>query len=104
MTAESCLEPYANTSDPWRFDADTPEVQARIDEVLAQFVPRPEGYLGQFSRFAQALACGTELPVTIHDAHVSLELITALYKSSARGQAVSLPILPDDEWYAGWHR
>jgi predicted dehydrogenase len=104
LTAESSLEPYANTSDPWRFDADTPEVQARIDEVLAGFVALPEGYVGQFSRFAQALANGTELPVTLNDARVSLELITALYKSSATGQAVSLPIWPDDEWYTGWRQ
>jgi len=75
-----------------------------MEEILAGFVPLPERYVGQFSRFAQALACGTELPVTIGDAHVSLELITALYKSSATGQPVSLPISPEDEWYAGWHR
>ena len=104
VTAESCLEPYANTSDPWRFDADTPQAQAQMEEILAGFVPLPERYVGQFSRFAQALACGTELPVTLDDAHVSLELITALYKSSATGQPVSLPIRRDDEWYAGWHR
>lgn len=104
VTAESCLEPYANTSDPWRFDADTPAAQAQMEELLAGFVPLPERYVGQFSRFAQALACGTELPVTIHDAHMSLELITALYKSSAIGQPVSLPISPDDEWYGGWQR
>jgi predicted dehydrogenase len=48
------------------------------------------------------MADNAELPVTLADAHMSLELITALYKSSTTGQPVSLPILPDDPWYAGW--
>jgi predicted dehydrogenase len=104
LTAESSLEPYANTSDPWRFDPDTPEVQAQIDAALAAFVPLPERFEGQFYRFAQAMAQDAELPVTLHDAHVSLELVTALYKSSATGAPVTLPIRPDDEWYGGWRR
>jgi len=104
LTAESSLAPYSNTSDPWRFDADSPEAQAQIDAVLADFKPLPEQLAGQSLRFAQALAEGTDLPVTLHDAHVSLELITALYKSSATGQPVSLPIEPQDEWYAGWRQ
>lgn len=102
LTAESSLAPYSNTSEPWRFDADTPEAQAQIDAVLADFAPLPEQFAGQFLRFAQALAAGAQLPVTLHDAHVSLELITALYKSSATEQPVTLPISVDDEWYDGW--
>lgn len=102
LTAESSLAPYSNTSEPWRFDADTPEVQAQIDAALADFTPLPEQFAGQFLRFAQAQAAGAALPVTLSDAHISLELITALYKSSAKGQAVSLPIDPADEWYGGW--
>lgn len=102
LTAESSLAPYSNTSEPWRFDADTPEVQAQIDATLADFTPLPEQFAGQFLRFAQAQAAGAALPVTLSDAHISLELITALYKSSAKGQAVSLPIDPADEWYGGW--
>jgi predicted dehydrogenase len=102
LTAESSLAPYANTSDPWQFDADSPEVQERIDAALQGFVPLPERFEGQLYRFAEAMASGGELPVTLRDAHVSLELATALYKSQATGQAVSLPIRPDDEWYNGW--
>jgi predicted dehydrogenase len=102
LTAESSLAPYSNTSDPWRFDADTPAVQAQIDAVLADFSPLPEQFAGQFLRFAQAYAQGAPPPVTLADAHQSLELITALYKSSATGQAVDLPIDPADPWYAGW--
>ena len=102
LTAESSLAAYSNTSDPWRFDADSPEAQAQIDAVLADWTPLPEQFAGQFLRFAEAMAQGAELPVTLDDAHVSLELVTALYKSSIIGQPVSVPIQPQDEWYAGW--
>jgi predicted dehydrogenase len=104
LVAESNVEPYGNTRNPWRFDADTPEAQAQIEDVLRSFTPEPEWFEGQFSRYALALAEGGPLPVTLHDARVSLELITALYKSSATGQPVTLPILPDDDWYRGWRR
>jgi predicted dehydrogenase len=110
LVAESKLEPYGNTRDPWRFDADTPEAQAQIDAALAAFTPLPEWFEGQFYRYAEAMVQATgaagevALPVTLQDARTSLELITALYKSSATGQPVSLPILPDDEWYGGWRR
>lgn len=102
LTAESSLAPYSNTSDPWRFDADSAEAQAQIDAVLADWMPLPEQFAGQFYRLAQAFANGTEPPVTLDDAHVSLELVTALYKSGVTGQPVSLPIEPQDEWYSGW--
>lgn len=102
LTAESSLAPYSNTSEPWRFDADTPEAQAAVDAALADFTPLPEQFAGQFLRFAQTQAEGREPPVTLADAHVSLELITALYKSSVTGEAVRLPIDPADEWYEGW--
>lgn len=102
LTAESSLAPYSNTSDPWRFDADSPELQVQIDAALADFTPLPEQFAGQFLRFAEALAAGAALPVTLADARVSLELVTALYKSSATGMPVELPIQPADPWYAGW--
>jgi len=102
LTAESSLAPYSNTSDPWRFDADTPDVQTQIDAVLADWTPLPEQFAGQFLRFAQAMAQGAPPPVTLADAHQSLELITALYKSSATREAVDLPIALADPWYGGW--
>jgi predicted dehydrogenase len=102
LTAESSLAPYANTSDPWRFDADSPATQAAIDAALADFTPLPEQFAGQFLRFAQTLAQGAEPPVTLADARTSLELITALYQSSATGQPVDLPIPSTSEWYGGW--
>ena len=102
LTAESNTEPYTNTADPWTFVGDTPEIQEAIDSALKQFQPLPEGFAGQFHRFFYALKYGTELPVTLNDSRVSLELITALYESARTGQAVSLPVSDDHPYYSGW--
>jgi len=102
LTAESNLQPYTNTSEPWTFTPDSPEIAGRIEEALARFSPAPEGFVGQFCRYYQAMQHGGELPVTLADARASLELITALYHSIATGQPVELPIGPDHPKYAGW--
>ncbi|TME30087.1 MAG: gfo/Idh/MocA family oxidoreductase, partial [Chloroflexi bacterium] len=49
-----------------------------------------------------ALRCGGELPVTLSDARVSLELITAMYYSAETGGSVTLPIGADHPRYASW--
>jgi predicted dehydrogenase len=103
LTAESNRLPYASgLGDPWTFTGDTPEIKAQIEESLARFTPLPEGYAGQFLRLHQALADGTPPPVTLQDARASLELVTALYDSARRGQAVELPITADHPLYASW--
>jgi predicted dehydrogenase len=102
LTAESNTEPYANTTDPWMFVGDTPEIQESIDSALKQFQPLPEKFAGQFYRFYHAMQNNTELPVTLNEARAALELITALYESARTRQAVSLPISDDHPDYAGW--
>jgi predicted dehydrogenase len=103
VTAESNIQPYAsNTSDPWLFSGDTPELTAQIEAALAECVPQPEGFAGQFSRFYQAIRQGTELPVTLTDARRSMELITAIYHSARTGQPVTLPLGADHPLYQGW--
>jgi len=94
LTAESNTLPYSPTSDPWTFVGDSPELERQIEETLARFVPLPEGFIGQFTRFHQAVQQGTELPVTLADARAAVELITAIYTSAQTGQAVALPITP----------
>jgi len=42
------------------------------------------------------------LPVTLADARISLELITALYHSAATCAEVTLPIERDHPSYGGW--
>ena len=102
LSAESNTQPYNNGADPWTFTGDTPEQSKRIEDVLARFTPLPEGYVGQFYRFYQALRNNTPLPVTLADARASLELITAMYSSAQTGQAASLPVNNDHAKYAGW--
>jgi len=102
FVAESNTDPYKNSYDPWKFAGDTPELQQRIDEALKRFVPQPQGYEGQFSRYYTALKAGGELPVTIADARRALELITALYHSAATGKAVTLPITRRHPKYGSW--
>jgi predicted dehydrogenase len=102
LTAESNLEPYRNTADPWTFTGDSPEIEEQIKEKLSNFVPPPEGFAGQFCGFYQALQDGTEFPVTLADARVSLELITAIYHSAETGRAVELPIGKDHPKYTDY--
>jgi predicted dehydrogenase len=102
FVAESHTQPYSTGSDPWKFVGDSPEIQKKINEALAGFVPQPEGYEGQFSRLHQALAAGGALPVTISDARNALELVSAMYHSAATGKPVRLPLSKRHPCYAGW--
>ncbi|MCY3021750.1 MAG: Gfo/Idh/MocA family oxidoreductase [Planctomycetota bacterium] len=102
LVAESNTKPYGNSTDPWRFIGDTPDLQKQIDEALARFVPQPEGYEGQFTRFHAALVSGTRPPVTVADSRSALELITAMYHSAATGKPVKLPITKRHPRYECW--
>jgi predicted dehydrogenase len=102
FTAESNLQPYNNSKEPWTFTGDSPELSEQITEALTRFVPLPERFTGQFYRFHQALQNGTELPVTLADARAALELITAMYHSNRTGQVVALPIDQDHPAYVSW--
>lgn len=102
LVAESNTEPYDNTADPWRFDADTPELQEQIDALLATFEPLPRRWTAQFKLFHRALSEGSEPPVTVHDARISAELLTALYHSTRTGKMIDMPIQSDHPLYNGW--
>jgi predicted dehydrogenase len=102
LTAESHTAPYSNTSDPWIFTGDSPELTERINKALDRFVPLPEGFAGQFYRFSEALQHNTEPPVTLTDSRSSLELITAIYYSAQTGQVVNLPIGSEHPKYMSW--
>ena len=102
LTAESNLAPYNNTADPWTFTGDDRDVNQKIEETLARFEPMPERFAGQFLRFYHALRTRTGLPVTLADARISLELITAIYSSAQTGQIVTLPLTEDHPAYADW--
>jgi predicted dehydrogenase len=106
LSAESQTAPYRNSSDPWTFTGDSPDIDRQIREALAAFVPLPEHYAGQFVRLHRALATGSELPVTLADARTSIEWITAIYHAARTERPVRRPVrLPLDRahpLYGGW--
>jgi predicted dehydrogenase len=102
LVAESNTRPYTNSGEPWTFVGDRPELTERIETTLAQFRPLPEHYAGQFYRFYDAVRQGGELPVTLADARLSIELITAMYYSAETAHGVTLPIGADHPRYASW--
>ena len=102
LSAESNTSAYESSADPWDIHPDDEAAAAAIERVLAGWVPRPEGWWGQFERFADALDTGTDPPVTLADARASIELLTALYDSARRGVDVALPLAADHPLYQGW--
>jgi predicted dehydrogenase len=101
VTFESGLEPYRPGDDPWMIQAANPAVQERIDEVLKGWKHVPTRFEGLMADYAPGLETG-KLPVTVADARRSLELVTAIYTSSAEGRAVDLPLPPDATRYNSW--
>lgn len=102
LTAESNTEPYSQTSDPWTFTGDTPEVDRQIADALAGFTPKPERFLGQFLDYYDVLTGAAAPTITLADARASIELITALYHSAQIGRPVHLPIARNHPKYNGW--
>jgi predicted dehydrogenase len=102
FSAESGTSAYESSADPWDITPDDAAAGAAIDALLADWSPRPEGWWGQFERYADARDAGTGPPVTLADARASLELITALYASARGAGDVELPITPDHPLYGGW--
>lgn len=107
LSAESTLDAYNPAAGDWRFEARAPADeraarQADIDEVLDACPVHPDRFARQFGLFEDALANGTEPPVTIADARSSLELVTAMYASHESGTRVTLPLAPGTAGYADW--
>ncbi len=104
LSAESNTAPYTNTADPWTITAAHADTDGRIAEALAGFEPGPEGFAGQFVRFAEALESGGPLPVTLEEARATLELTTALYAAARNHATQDLPITREHALYAGWNQ
>jgi predicted dehydrogenase len=102
LTAESNLDPYRPSRDPWTFKAVKAEAQDAIDAVIESYAPTEEFFESQFVRLHAALMTGGDLPVTLADARASLELISAIYHSAVTGQRVDLPLAPGHPRYGGW--
>jgi predicted dehydrogenase len=90
LTAESGLEPYTFTDEPWVFAGDTPEASAAIESALDRFEPRRDGWTGQYERLADALDAGATPPTTLADARRAIGLVEAMYRSSETGRPVEV--------------
>jgi predicted dehydrogenase len=102
VTFESALAPYSPSDDPWEIIPASSAAGDRIADALAGHRLVPSRFEGLMGVYHVALTSGGALPVTLADARQSLELVTALYHSSATGTAVSLPIGTDHPKYNGW--
>ncbi len=103
LTAESNLDAYRPSRDPWVFTGSTEKSQKRIDAALVDFTPREEFFESQFVRMHAALIKGHgDVPVTLADARTSLELITGIYHSAQTGERVTFPLAKDHPGYHGW--
>lgn len=103
LSAESGTAPYTSSSDPWTVTPDTDDAAVAVAAVLDGWQARPEGWWGQFERYADFLdGTAAAPPVTLADARAGLELVTALYASARSGLDVELPIGEDHPLYAGW--
>jgi len=100
LTAESGTGPYTNSFDPWTFTAAAGHEDA-VAGALDAFEPGTEDYVGQFDRYADARSADREPPVTLADARLMLELVTALYTSAREGREVLLPLDADDPSLSG---
>lgn len=102
LVAESIRAPYTMGREPWTFVAGVEAHQARVDEALAAYEPKEDGYTRQFELFHEAIETGGEPPVTLADARNSLELVTAAYHSQRTGRPERLPITCDHPLYESW--
>jgi predicted dehydrogenase len=103
LTAENPgVPPYRPAEGAWRFAARGARRQEEIEAALVGFVPRKESFAGLFEALHPALAGTAPWPLTLQDAWRSLELVSAIYYSSATNTAVELPLANDHPVREGW--
>ena len=100
----------AKLAAPWSCYASTskgngfPERNESLEQELTAFydaIPplRCEGHTGEIDNYLTALEHGERPLITGEDGRRTIELITAIYKSGALSETVSLPIAPEDDFY-----
>ena len=103
LTAENPgVPPYRPAEGDWHFTPRGARRHEDIDAALAGFEPHREGFAGLIEALHPALAGTAPWPLTLQDAYRSLELVSAIYYSSASNTAVGLPLGPDHPVRAGW--
>ncbi|MCL6456990.1 MAG: Gfo/Idh/MocA family oxidoreductase, partial [Gorillibacterium sp.] len=100
----------ARVSVPWKlkasksmsngFPEDNPELEQQIqayNDALPEL--QYEGHYGQIDNVLHAIETGEPVLIGGQSGRATLELIMAIYKSASTGQAVKLPLSPDDLFY-----
>lgn len=103
LTAENPgVPPYRPAEGAWRFIARGARRQEEIDATLAGVTPHRESFAGLFEALHLALTGAAPWPLSLRDAHRSLELVSAIYYASATDTSVLLPLAADHPVRAGW--
>ncbi len=89
-------------NEPWTVLPRNPETGPVLAAKMAEVAPAHGWFTRQFELFHAAIVDGGPLPVTLDDARISIELITAMFHSDATGEAVRLPLPDDHPRYRGW--
>lgn len=102
LTVESSQSPYKPGAEPWTFQYASKDASRRAAAALDGWEAPPAGWRGQLAATHTAIVSGTPLPVSLDDARVALELVTAWYRSSRTGGPEALPLAPDHPDRASW--
>jgi predicted dehydrogenase len=89
-------------NEPWTIIPKNEEIGTAIAAKIAELQPQRAWFARQYELFADAIAAGTELPVTLDDARASIELITAMFESDENRSVVQLPITAGHPKYDSW--
>lgn len=100
----------ARISAPWKARASLPKsngfpvrdeaMEAALNARFEAFAPMAhEGHAGQIDDVLHSLEQQRQPSITGDDGRRTIELITAIYKSGALRQTVTLPITPNDPFY-----
>jgi predicted dehydrogenase len=89
-------------TEPWTILPKTPEIGQAIEARLSEITPQHEWFVRQYELFADALQAGTPFPVTLADARLSIELVTAMFEADETRSVVQLPIQAGHPKYEGW--
>ena len=81
-----------------------PQRNEALEKEIADFAAalptiRYEGHTGQLENVLTALEQNTPVAIGGEDGRRTIELITAVYKSGATGETVTLPLAKDDPFY-----
>jgi predicted dehydrogenase len=89
-------------NEPWTVIPKDADIGRTIEASMREVAPQRAGFARQYELFHDAIERGEPFPVTLEDARLSIELVTAMFESDETGATVRLPIGTGHPKYAGW--